>query len=190
MSQQELLNRVVAVLDAADVAYMVTGSFVSGVQGEPRSTHDIDLVVQITAADVDGLIAAFPAGRYYLDGQSVREAIARRDMFNLIDNDSGDKVDFWLLTDEPFDQARFARRYKAPIGGVAVNMSRPEDTILQKLRWAEMSGGSQKQFNDARSVYELQHAAIDVTYLESWLDVLAIRALWERLLAEATPVIP
>ena len=188
MPQQELLNRVVAVLEREGVPYMVTGSFVSGVQGEPRSTHDIDLVVVVTPTDIPALTAEFPAGRYHLDEQSAREAIARRDMFNLADNDTGDKVDFWLLTDEPFDQSRFGRRQRAPIGGVPMYMSRPEDTILQKLRWADMSGGSEKQFNDLKSVYELQFAVLDFDYFGQWIDPLGVRDLWDRLLAEAVPV--
>jgi hypothetical protein len=47
MSQQELLARVVTVLDAQGVPYMITGSYVSSFQGAPRATHDIDLVVAI-----------------------------------------------------------------------------------------------------------------------------------------------
>jgi hypothetical protein len=53
MSQSELLARVVRVLDAAGIDYMVTGSTVSSIQGEPRSTHDIDVVIALTAASVD-----------------------------------------------------------------------------------------------------------------------------------------
>jgi hypothetical protein len=32
-------------------------------------------------------------------------------MFNLIEVNSGDTVDFWILTDQPFDVSRFARKY-------------------------------------------------------------------------------
>jgi predicted nucleotidyltransferase len=85
MSQQELLKRVVDVLDAAGVPYMATGSIVSSLQGEPRSTHDIDLVVAITPAGAQALLKAFPPPDYYLDDLAVREAMRRRDMFNLLD---------------------------------------------------------------------------------------------------------
>ena len=46
MSQQELLKRVVKALDDARIDYMLTGPIVSSMQGEPRSTHDIDMVVE------------------------------------------------------------------------------------------------------------------------------------------------
>lgn len=45
MSQQELLKKVIKVLEDARIQYMITGSVVSSLQGEPRSTHDIDMVV-------------------------------------------------------------------------------------------------------------------------------------------------
>jgi hypothetical protein len=42
MSQQELLIRVARVLTDAGVEFMVTGSFASGLHGEPRPTHDVN----------------------------------------------------------------------------------------------------------------------------------------------------
>ncbi len=38
-------------------------------------------------------------------------------MVNLLDTTEGDKADFWILTDEPFDQSRFARKYEENILG-------------------------------------------------------------------------
>jgi hypothetical protein len=50
-----------------------------------------------------------------------------------------------MLTDDPFDQSRFARRFEQELSGIRAMILRPEDTILIKLRWADMSGGSEKQ---------------------------------------------
>ncbi len=41
MSQQELLKRVITALKNTSIQYMLTGSLVSSLQGEPRLTHDI-----------------------------------------------------------------------------------------------------------------------------------------------------
>jgi hypothetical protein len=185
MSQQELLRRVVAALEAAGVQYMATGSIVSSAQGEPRSTHDIDLVVVLTPLAADYLAKEFPIPDFYLDPVSVKEAIKRNDMFNLLDSTGGDKVDFWMLRDHPFDQSRFARRYAENIAGIQVFVSRPEDTILQKLRWSEMSGGSEKQFHDSLRVYEVQFKTLDLAYLDQWADSLGVRSELERLKSQA-----
>jgi len=186
MSQSELLRKVVAALEATGTPYMLTGSYASSLQGEPRLTHDIDLVIAIAPAAVRSLIAAFPAPDYYLDESAVIEAIARKGQFNLLDITAGDKVDFWLLTDDAFDQSRFSRRYIEEFEGQQLHVSRPEDTILMKLRWANMSGGSEKQFGDALSVYELQLPSLDMEYIERWAQLLQVTGLWERIKREAT----
>src|ERR1019366_10722605 len=118
-------------------------SYASSLQGEPRLTHDVDLVVAIAPAAVRSLILAFPPPNYYLDETAVAEAIERKTQFNLLDVVGGDKVDFWMLTDDPFDQSRFARRYIEEFEGQRLHVSRPEDTILMQLRWAELSGASE-----------------------------------------------
>ena len=132
MSQQELLSRVVRTLDDLRIDYMVTGSFASSIQGEPRVTHDIDLVVALTESDASRLLPMFPDTEFYLSPQAVREAIAQRRMFNLLEMETGDKVDFWILTDDPFDVSRFARRRPEEAWGLRLNVSAPEDTVLAK----------------------------------------------------------
>ncbi|MCB9077336.1 MAG: hypothetical protein H6631_07075 [Anaerolineaceae bacterium] len=188
MSQQELLEQVIGVLDEANIDYMVTGSVASSLQGEPRATHDIDLVVDIQVTAVPNLVQAFQLPDYYLDEDTVHEAIQRQGMFNLIDVNQGDKVDFWILTDDAFDQSRFSRRYSEEFMGLTFRVSSPEDTILAKLRWAKMSGGSEKQFIDALRVYEVQHDQLDLTYLEAWVQRLGVEELWTRLQQSATPL--
>ncbi|MBM4065661.1 MAG: hypothetical protein FJ266_08475 [Planctomycetes bacterium] len=185
MSQQELLKIVLQALDESGIQYMVTGSIASSLQGEPRSTHDIDLVVAIERADAERLVKAFPSPDFYLDEESIIDAINRQSMFNLIDVNSGDKVDFWILTNEPFDLSRFARKYDEVVWGMRISISSPEDTILAKLRWAKLSGGSEKQFTDAVRVYEVQWKKLDMNYLHSWAKKLGVEVLLQRLQKEA-----
>jgi len=179
VSQQALLTRIVEALDGAGIPYMLTGSLVSSLQGEPRATNDIDLVIDISPADVARVTEALSAPEIYLDEHAVGDA-ARRTMFNLIDSLSGDKADFWLLTDDPFDRERFARRRRVEALGLELSVSAPEDTILMKLRWSAQAGGSEKQLGDALRVYELQAGSLDEGYLDEWavrLDVTAALAV-------------
>jgi len=185
MSQQELLKKVILALDQLNIGYMVSGSIASGLHGEPRSTHHIDIVVDLTQSKVHDLAAAFPSPDYHLDEHALAEAVARRGMANLIDTTSGDQVDFWLLTVEPFDRSRFARRYHEELLGMRIAVCTPEDTILMKLRWARMSGGSEKQFTDALRIYEVQYEKLDQQYLHEWSLRLGVEQEMRRLRAEA-----
>jgi hypothetical protein len=185
MSQQKLLERVIGVLEKSEIPYMVTGSIVSSLQGEPRSTHDVDMIVAIRKSQAHTLATAFSSGDFYLDEQSIEEAIDKQSMFNLLDISSGDKVDFWMLTDESFDVSRFSRKYVEEFRGFKMYVSSPEDTILAKLRWARLSGGSEKQFMDVLRVYEVQHEKLDPSYLEHWTKQLGVGSLWQRVKDEA-----
>lgn len=188
MSQQELVRRVTGTLDAAGIEYMVTGALVSSLQGEPRTKHDIDIVIAIQESQASKLVEAYPPQEFYLEQDSIIDAIRSRGMFNLIDVKEGEKVDFRVLTDEPFDRSRFSRRYEEEVLGTRLYMSSAEDTILVKLKWAKLAGGSEKQITDALRVFEVQFKNLDMDYLKHWIKELDIEKLWDRLREEASPV--
>jgi hypothetical protein len=187
MSQAQLLIHVVAALEAASIPYMITGSTVSSMQGEARSTHDIDIVVTLRPPAIPALLAAFPAPRFYVDQDAIRDAIVRCGTFNVLDSEGGDKIDFWILKPDPFDQSMFQRRYRETALGIELCVSQPEDTILSKLRWAKMCGGSEKQMTDCRGVYEVNFSHLDPDYLRQWAAVLGVEDLLERIRREAQP---
>jgi hypothetical protein len=176
---------VIGVLDAHGIEYMITGSVASSLQGEPRATHDIDVVVAVQARDAPALLESFSRPRFYLVEQAILEAIETGGMFNAINLEDGDKVDFWMLTDDPFDTSRFSRRVSVEVFGVPLKVSTPEDTILAKLRRSKMSGGSEKPFVDALRVLEVQSEVLDRMYLQDWAERLGVLELWTRLQAEA-----
>jgi hypothetical protein len=185
MSQSELLKRVSQKLDQLKIPYMLTGSVVSSLQGEPRSTHDIDIVISLGSADVESFIQAFPSVEYYVERTAIQQAIQTQGMFNLIDFQTGDKVDFWLLSSDPFYQSSFSRRYREQLLDSSIPVSRPEDTILSKLHWAKLCGGSEKQFHDALRIYEVQYQNLDLEYLDDWVKKLEVQSDWERIKKEA-----
>ena len=94
MPQPQLLEKVLTVLNNSRVDYMITGSIVSSLQGEPRATHDVDIVVNIQHASIQNLVDVFCPPRFYLSKESIVEAIEHKTMFNLIDTTEGDKIDF------------------------------------------------------------------------------------------------
>jgi hypothetical protein len=157
MSQQELLRKLVDVLEEPRVPYMLTGSIASSLHGEPRSTDYLDVVVILDRNSIAQLLLAFPPPEYYLDEGRVRETI-----------------DFWMLTTNPFDKCRFARRTTVDFMARRLVASSPEDTILAKLNGARLSGGSEKQIHDALRIFEVQRERLDQTYLQEWAKRLSV----------------
>src|SRR5262245_52617044 len=88
-----LLRELVAVLESTGIPHMVVGSFASTVHGEPRTTLDLDIVIEPTGDQLEQLLEALPEDRYYVDPAVAREARRRRSMFNVIHMPSGWKVD-------------------------------------------------------------------------------------------------
>jgi len=176
---------VVRALDRARIEYMVTGSIASSFLGEPRATHDIDVVAEMTTEVLPALATAFPAPEYYWDPSTAQKAIVDQGMFNVIATDEGDKVDFWMLTDDAFDQSRFARRQPHDVFGISIQFPTAEDAILAKLAWSKQVGGSTKQLHDALRIFEVNAAQIDNSYMERWATELSVLQSWRALQGEA-----
>src|SRR6266516_3903725 len=110
MSQSDVLGNVVQLLSAAGIPYMFSGSLASSTYGEPRSTQDMDVIIDATRAQLDALVASFGGGDYYVSPEAAAEAFRERSMFNVIHLDTGWKVDLILLKQNPFDAEQFRRR--------------------------------------------------------------------------------
>lgn len=157
---------------------MLAGSFSSTHHGEPRSTRDIDLVVDPSAEAL-----AIAADRWRHAGlyvsPSALTSLDQRGQCNVIDTTTGWKVDLIFCRDRPFSRIELSRRQRATVLGVAVWIASPEDVVLSKLEWASM-GASSRQVEDAAGV--LAHAAdLDQDYLQRWAVELGV----VELLAEA-----
>jgi len=180
MSQSELLIHTIRALAESAHEYMLTGSLVSSIQGDPRATHDIDLVVSATPQSIGTFLTRFNNDEYYYDSDAAKDAIKNGGMFNIL-SVSGDKVDIWALTDSEFDKMRFSRRQPIELFGISLYVSSPEDTILMKLLWSKLSGGSEKQLFDAAQVYTLQQEILDAAYLETWISKLDLNAQFKAM---------
>ena len=75
LQPERLIRKVIQTLEDAEIEYMVTGSVASSLQGEPRSTHGIDLVVMLQKATIKKIIEAFPPPDFYLSEASILDAI-------------------------------------------------------------------------------------------------------------------
>lgn len=179
MTPTDLLADVVRKLDAVAIVHMIAGSFASSQHGVPRTTNDIDIVIDPSLDQLERFVALLPPDAYYADLDVARDALRRRSMFNVIHLASGWKVDFIVCKPRPFSRGELARREHALIAGVEVFVATPEDTILAKLEWAKL-GESERQLRDVRGILDAQADRLDVAYVERWVDELDVRAEWLR----------
>lgn len=179
-TEQELLVDCLERLNRLGIPYMLVGSMASNYWGIPRSTHDLDFVLVLRHAEVDRFVEAFGAD-FFLQPESVRRALVPPRQFNAIDEHSALKVDFWLLKDEAFDRAAFARRQQVTLFGTEAWIMSAEDVILHKLYWNGLSP-SDRQLLDAAGVYAVQSGALDVLYLRQWASTLGVEQTLDDIL--------
>lgn len=180
MSEKDLLIDCLKRLNRAEIAYMVTGSMASNFWGIPRSTHDLDFVIQLPSASMPKFIAEF-AGDFLIDEQAVRDAYHPPHQFNAIHLLSSLKVDFWLPANIPFEREMFRRRVQRIIFDVPAWIVTPEDVVLHKLYWDHLTP-SERQLKDAAGVFAVSGAQFDRDYLFKWADELGVRTKLEEIL--------
>ncbi len=180
---------VIDALEALRIPYFIGGSLASTVHGVFRATVGADLVADLYLKHAEPLAQTL-SGAFYVDTESIREAIRHRSNFNIIHLETMFKVDVFVLKGRPFDASQFDRR-SAQV--VATDPERKayvasaEDTILAKLEWYRKGGEvSEQQWRDVLGVVKEQGDRLDYDYLRQWAIQLGVADLLERALDEAS----
>jgi len=183
-----LALRMAEILDALAVPYLIGGSVASSILGEPRATLDVDMVADLHLSHVQPLVAAM-TGEFFIDERMVVEAIERKSSFNVIHLDTMQKVDIFILSDQPLAQSEMQRRQQLVITQNPDRLAwlpSSEDIILQKLIWYRLGGGvSDRQWRDVLGVLKVQADRLDFGYLAQWAQTLGLVELMAQALRSA-----
>jgi hypothetical protein len=178
---------IVDVFENLDIDYLLGGSFASAAYGRVRTTRDVDIVAHIELTHVDDFVKHLESA-FYLDEETIRNAILRQSNFNLIHLETMFKVDIFLLKDRQFAQNQLSRRVKRVLDketGREVYFSSAEDTILAKLEWYRLGGEvSDVQWRDIKGILRLSADQLDMVYLNDSAQAMQIADLLERCLEE------
>ena len=180
----EVLRIVTERLEAAQVPYMVTGSFAANYYAVPRMTRDIDIVVELSAGETDRLCELFEPD-FYVDRDAARAAIAEQGVFNLIHVERVVKVDLIVRKDSEYRRTELGRRRRASVEGGAFFVVAPEDLIISKLDWARDTR-SEVQIADVRNLLA-SVPNLDRDYLARWVERLGLDSLYRAVEDERYP---
>jgi hypothetical protein len=183
-SQAEFLNDIVASLKQVGIPFMVSGSISSTYYGRPRSTQDVDIVIEASRENLLELVAILQSRKYYADDQAAVEALSQATMFNVFDPASGYKADLIIRKNRPYSVEEFNRRRSVNLLGLTLHMVAPEDAILSKLEWAK-AGNSERQYTDAVGIAIVQAERLDWKYIKKWSSLLKLDYLYERIRDES-----
>jgi hypothetical protein len=176
MTGDEAILAVIEALESSNVPYMVVGSLSSNYYGIPRSTRDADFVVALEGVSVHDIRKSL-SQEFVLEPQLAFETITGTQRYELQVAGTQFVVELFVLSDDAYDQCRFARRRCVPFLGREAYVPTAEDVIVTKLRWS-MHAHRAKDRDDARNVMAVQLVHLDWAYLTFWcgehgtLDVL------------------
>lgn len=173
----EIFSGVLTHLEDEKIPYMIVGSVACAIYGDPRLTHDLDLVIDIPASRAADLTNSFKATEFYIPPINViQEEINSRGQFNLIHLQSGYKIDIVIRKPNAHGIAEFERRKKVEFWpGLKAEVASPEDVIIKKLQFYK-DGGSEKHLRDIAGI--LRNTPIDAQYIESWISQLELKQEW------------
>jgi len=181
--------QVAGFLEALGIPYFIGGSLASAIHGISRATLDVDLIADLHLEAVEPFTELL-GDAFYVDDQSIREAIRQRSSFNLIHRETMFKVDVFIRKARPYDQIQFTRRVLQSLAiepERSVYIASAEDTILSKLEWYRLGGEvSERQWRDVQNVLKVQAGRLDQDYLRQWAAQLGILDLLERALTESS----
>lgn len=173
----ELFERVIPVLEKAQVPYMVTGSVASSVHGKSRSTNDVDIVIAPSPDQLQQIVSELQALNFYADQMQTSLALKERSQFNAIDNVSTWKIDFIFAEQTDYGRTALSRREAIVLDDQTVQVVTAEDVLIAKLRWAKL-GGSERQIEDAAGILRVREKDLDTAYVEKWVRELQLEDQW------------
>jgi len=187
MQPLELLAAFVTPLEESKIPYFVTGSVASIFYGEPRLTHDIDVVIHLSQIDMKRFPLFFPLEKYYCPPEEVIQIETRRrpfGHFNLIHHESGLKADIYPDAEDKLHHWAFQYRRRVDLGGsVALWLAPPEYVIIRKLEYFR-EGGSDKHLSDIKKMMPQIEVGLDKKFLEAELDSRGLGQYWQHALSK------
>jgi hypothetical protein len=166
------------------IPYYITGGVAAITYGEPRTTRDLDIVLEISRPDIDRLVNALISEGFYVPGvEDVKSGQMKA--LGITDIESISRADLVLSETSDFDRLKFQRRRGLQLAeDTILYFASPEDIILSKLTWGKHSQ-SEKQWRDILGILKVQGTSLEHSYLTAWADRLDLLEDLNRAIREA-----
>lgn len=185
MLEPNLVKIFTSRLESLGIKYMITGGMASVIYGEPRLTHDVDIVLEVTRGNEGRIVDAFPSDEFYcapIEVIRVEASRALRGHFNIIHHETGFKADIYLKGRDRLHEWGLSMRRKVEVEGEPVWVAPPEYVILRKLEYFR-EGGSDKHIKDIEGMLDLSRDIIRVDLIDEMAESYGLEKEWRRLKA-------
>lgn len=188
---EEFVRLVIDALEAAGIEYLIGGAVATWAWGEPRSTMDLDMVVNIPIEGIEALSQELKKRDMLVPAEIILDNIleTRADLpINAIHMYSGFKADLYpVRAGDELRESAFARRHKIDMGtplGVIYAHS-PEDLIIYKVWYYSLSFQT-KHVRDVISIIHALKEQLDYAYIDFWVKRKNLSDYWVEILSKTT----
>lgn len=182
---RDCLERAVSLLRSCEIRFLITGGAAAIAYGDPRTTQDIDLVIEATAIQerLEQFLAQLRQEKFLYNEQTVRTAVASRRQFQLLDTGSSLKLDIYPreLVPGALDRAVLVEI----MPGLTLPVASRPDLVLSKLIW--ISKGSHKSRRDLRQIM-LRVSEVETATIHSLAEQTGLRVLLDEVLSESDEI--
>jgi hypothetical protein len=184
---EHLANLAISACEAIRTPYMLTGALAYNYYAIPRSTKDVDIVVNITEPGTISNIIRLLEPSIAFSPQVQFDTITwgRRHIGRPAE-DTGLSIELFELFEDPFVATQFQRRKRFFSQALEREVWLPtaEDIITQKIRW-----GRSKDLDDARDVLAVQGPeTLDMAYIGHWCSAHGTTGRLEEILKSLPPL--
>jgi len=182
MPALDFITIFVARLNRTGIRYMITGSVACIVYGEPRMTHDVDLVLEVGPRSVEKLMETFPLDVFYCPPRESLVIEAERPLrghFNLVHYETGLRADVYTAGEDPLHRWAMENRKSFEIQEERVWLAPPEYVILRKLEFYR-EGESDKHLRDIAGILEMSFDDLNMDWLQEKIRDRGLTAQWQK----------
>lgn len=182
----EFAQSIILTIESLELDYAIGGAFASIAYGVARTTADIDISLLLPQPVTQRFVDAIQELDLFLTVEDVIDAQIQDLPFNIIDAESGYKVDVFLIGSTPLEVSVMRRRRRViydPSSNASAMLYAPEDVIIYKLKYYQM-GKSQKHLRDIAAMLIVQGEILDYDYIAHWADDVGALDLWRQILSE------
>lgn len=170
-SVTEVFHKIVEFLEGEGVPYVLVGGLAAGLQGKPRYTEDVDLMITLPSSKIYRLAEAAKRAGFHIEPELAETQWRFSGFVRFWVGPPGRQVaaDLMACNSEFLKEAAW-RAQQVKCMGVELPVATPEDMLLFK-----MSAWRGKDISDAQTILARHRDHMDIDYVRRWTTWFASR---------------
>ncbi len=169
---EEVLRLVCNFLNEQNMRYVIVGGIAVMFHGVPRTTVDIDIILDMSDAELKEFTGFLKREKFNVDYDTMRELIHDGSHSTVFLHEGLIRLDLQGVNSE-FDQETLDRAIEVNYSDCNLRIGSVEDTLINKLYFQ-----GEQDLRDALGIYARHKRELDEVYIAEMCNVLGILKSW------------